>query len=88
MIGAFLYSVIKEQGITFGIIVVKEDVLRSTSEASKMRQFGIRAFGNMPIILMAQNYRGVPTYMGRPDIAKFLAGISYSRIPWKRYTVN
>lgn len=32
-------------------------------------------FGNIPIILMAQNSRGIPTYHGRQDIVHFL--ISY-----------
>ena len=67
---------IKEQGVTFGIVVVKSYVLRSF----------IPFFGNIPIILMAQDSRGIPTYDGRPDIVRFLAKINPARIPWKHYT--
>lgn len=80
-------AVIKEQGITFGIVVVKPHVLSISSTADQMRSFGTRAFGPMPIILMAQDARGIPTYSGRKDIVNFLANISPSRIPFKRYTL-
>ena len=43
---------------------------------------------NIPIILMAQNNRGVPTYDGRSDIVRFLANIHPARIPWKKYTLS
>jgi hypothetical protein len=80
-------ALIKEQGVTFGIIVVKQHVLHSPSEREKMMQFGVRAFGPIPIILMAQDSRGTPTYYGRKDITRFLANVHPSRIPWKRYTI-
>lgn len=84
----FQGSVIKEQGITFGIVVVKPYVLQNQSEKSNMIAFGQRVFGMMPIILMAQDSRGIPTYFGKSDIVNFLSKISLSRIPWKEYTVN
>ncbi len=80
--------VLKEQGQVFGIVIVRAEVLNNSFEASKMRQFGVQAFGNIPIVLMAQNYRGTSTYLGRRDIVDFLASISMSKIPWKRYTLN
>lgn len=80
-------AVIREQGITFGIVIVKEQVLRSESQTAEMQQFGVRAFGQMPIVLMAQNSRGIPIYKGRKDIVNFLANIHPSRLPLKRYTI-
>ena len=41
----FQGALVKEQGVTFGIIVVKPHVLNSPSEADSMRTFGVRAFG-------------------------------------------
>lgn len=84
----FQGSVVKEQGITFGIVIVKSHVLNSDSEKQEMLSFGKRAFGNMPIVLMTQNSGGVPTYFGRTDIVKFLANIDFRRIPWKEYTAS
>jgi hypothetical protein len=39
----------------------------------------------MPIILMAQDPFGVPTYYGRKDIVAFLANLDVSQIPWQEY---
>lgn len=83
----FQGALIKEQGVTFGIVVVKPHVLQNQADANTMRSFGNRVFGLVPIILMAQNSRGVPTYWGRRDIVNFLSRISISRIPWREYTV-
>lgn len=83
----FQGAVVKEQGITFGIVIVKPHILQIQNEISSMQSFGQRAFGNMPIILMAQNSRGIPTYCGRKDIVNFLASISIGRIPWREYSV-
>ncbi len=84
----FQGALVKEQGVTFGIIIVKPHVLNSPSETASMRGFGVRAFGPVPIILMAQDSRGVPTYLGRRDIVKFLAKVPVQAIPWREYTLN
>jgi hypothetical protein len=78
---------VTEQGVTFGIVVVKPHVLSSTSDRAGARSLGTRAFGRVPIVLMAQNSRGVPTYQGRRDIVGFLSRIAFQRIPWKKYTL-
>lgn len=84
----FQGSVINEQGVTFGIIIVKPNILHNQNEIQNMQTFAKRAFGPIPIILMAQDSRGIPTYLGRKDIVNFLSRISISRIPWKEYTLN
>lgn len=84
----FKGALVKEQGVTFGIVVVKPTVLHSDSEAQDMRLFGTRAFGLIPIVLMAQDARGVPTYSGRRDIVRFLASIPLAAIPWREYTLD
>ena len=78
-------AIIKEQGVTFTIAVVKPSVLTSPSR-EKIRASFVPFFGNIPIILMAQNARGIPTYNGRRDIVHFLANINPARIPWKHFT--
>ncbi len=79
---------VTEQGVTFGIVIVKAHVLRSTVEQAKARRLGTQAFGPVPIILMAQDGRGTPTYQGRRDIVTFLSRIAFQRIPWKKYTLS
>ena len=78
---------ITEQGVTFGIVIVKPHVLGGTSERAGAPALGTRAFGRIPIILMAQDSRGLPTYQGRRDIVQFLSKIAFQRIPWKKYTL-
>jgi hypothetical protein len=46
------------------------------------------AFQFVPIVLMEQDGRGVPTYYGRPDIVRFLASIDFRRLPWKQWILN
>lgn len=80
-------AIIKEQGVTFSIIIVKPHVLNNDSEANSFRNAMSSIFPS-PIILMAQNSYGRPTYQGRKDVVKFLANINPARIPWKEYTIN
>lgn len=82
----FQGAVIREQGQTFAIVIVKPQVIQIQSEANQTREAFSTVFPNMPIILMAQNGRGIPTYQGRTDIVKFLANINPGRIPWKEYS--
>lgn len=81
-------AVINEQGITFAIAIVKQHILQSQSESQKAAQAFTPYFPGLPIILMAQDSRGVPTYWGRKDIVNFLANLHISQIPWKEYTFN
>lgn len=78
-------AIVKEQGQTFAIVIVKAQVL-DTSERDKVAQQFSRYFPGMPIILMAQNSRGNATYYGRKDIVAFLSKLHTSQIPWKKYT--
>ena len=81
-------AVIKEQGQTFAVVVVKRHVTNNQHEAaSAIRSFS-RYFPGMPVVLMSQDAHGRATYFGRPDISKFLSRVPQHAIPWKRYTFN
>lgn len=81
-------AVIREQGVTFAVVVVKKHVVDSPGEAQRAARSFAPAFPGLPVVLMGQDTRGTPTYFGRRDIASFLARISPSRIPWRHYTLN
>ena len=83
----FQGAVVQEQGVTFGIVIVKPSVLNSPSSRDSMQEFGVQAFGFMPIVLMAQNSRGIPTYWGRKDIVNFFSRVPVHCIPWREYSV-
>lgn len=81
-------ALLNEQGVSFAIAVVKPHVLNSTTDCANMRRALNTVFTGVPIILMAQDYKGTPTYQGRTDIVNFLAKVHPSRIPWKRFKVS
>jgi hypothetical protein len=81
-------AIIKEQGITFGIAVVKESVMNNSLEANKAVIRFQAVLRVAPTVLMAQDSQGNPRYYGRKDVVEFLANIDPGRIPWKRYTIS
>jgi hypothetical protein len=84
-------AIIKEQGIAFGIIIVKKHVIQTQHSANEARnnfQSILREFSGIPLILAAQDSRGRFEYRGRRDIVEFLASVDARRIPWKSYTYN
>lgn len=78
-------ALIRERGITFAIVVVKASATFTTSGAQELIVAYQRFFPGIPIILMSQDGRGTPRFLGRRDIVQFLSNVSISRIPWKRY---
>lgn len=81
-------AVIREQGVSFAIVIVKRMVIDSSFEANKAIQSFRPLFPGLPIILMAQDSQGIPSYYGRRDIVRFLANVPVQAIPWKRYTAS
>jgi hypothetical protein len=84
----FQGALVKEQGVHFAIVIVKRHILSSPSEREKTRRGFARVFRGVPVVLMAQDEQGVPTYSGRRDIVQFLARTRLRAIPWKEFTLN
>ena len=80
-------AVIREQGVNFAVVVVNPHVLSNTSEAAETVAGLIPVFG-VPVVLMAQDSPGRPSYYGRPDLSAFMAQVPINAIPWRRYTLN
>ena len=80
-------AVIREQGVTFALVVVKSHVVQNRFEAGMAISAFQPHFPGMPVVLVGQDSRGTPTYIGRPDIARFLASVPMSAVPWKTYTI-
>lgn len=80
-------AVIREQGVTFALVVVKSHVVQNRFEAGKAISAFQPHFPVMPVVLVGQDNRGTPTYFGRPDIARFMASVPMNAVPWKTYTV-
>ena len=80
-------ALVKEQGVTLGIVVVAPHVLHDASARGRARAFGEGVWRSVPIVLMAQDAHGTPTYWGRPDLVRFLANLHMTQIPWKRWSI-
>jgi hypothetical protein len=87
----FTGSVIKEQvrgtETTFAVVVVTRKIIKDRDAAAQTARNFQAVFPGVPIVLMAQDASGTPTYVGRPDLVWFLADVPLGRIPWKEYNV-
>lgn len=81
-------AVVREQGVTFAVVVVKPQVVENRSEAANAIRAFQPHFPGLPVVLMGQDAWGRATYFGRSDIANFLANVPVGAIPWRRYTVG
>ena len=77
-------AIIKEQGVTFGIIVVKSHALSDVTGRDALVRQASGLFGGIPTILMAQAGRQA-RYYGRPDLVRFMRSVPLAAVPWKRY---
>ena len=81
-------ALVKEQGQTFAVVVVRTSVKAGGDQALRGAALSFQpAFPGVPIVLMWQDARGVPTYWGRPDIVQFLSKLHFSQLPWRRWSV-
>jgi len=81
-------AVIREQGVTFAVVIVQKHVVDNHFEADGAIQSLGSVFPGMPVVLMAQDTGGRPTYYGRRDISQFMASVPLQAIPWRRYNYN
>ncbi len=84
----FQGALIREQGVEFAVVIVRPHVLQNRVEADQMISAFRPVFGGVPLILMAQDLRGRPTYYGRSDLARFMARVPVSAVPWSEYSLN
>ena len=81
-------AVIREQGVTFAVVVVKEHVLNNSFESERAIRSFRPHFPGLPVVPMAQDHRGVPTYYGRRDISQYMANGPLECVPWAVYRIG
>lgn len=77
---------IREQGVTFAVAIVKPHILDDSCEAHRPLSAFRPAFPGIPVVLMTQDHGGTPTYYGRRDVSEFLASVPCECIPWAEYS--
>jgi hypothetical protein len=80
-------ALVKERGVTFAVVVVKSYVLTSQRRDQIAARYADHWSG-VPVVLMAQDTRGVPKYYGRHDIVDFLASIPVRALPWRKWSLS
>lgn len=83
----FYGALMTEHGVTFGIIVVQPHVLGIPDDESRVRAFGQRVFGEIPLVLMGRGAPGRPRFSGRPDLVQWLTQIPPTAIPLVEWSV-
>ncbi len=81
-------ALVEEQGIRFAVVIVQPHVLNNSGDRQEAIAEFTPVFGGIPVVLMAQDTRGLPTYYGRKDISAFLAKLPLRAIPWQRFSFN
>jgi hypothetical protein len=81
-------AVIREQNVTFAVVIVKKHIVDNRLEADRAMRAFAPAFPCLPIVLMAQDHSGQATYFGRRDLSRFMANQPLHDIPWRRFTIN
>ena len=85
----FQASKIKEGRVSFAIAIVHPNVLSDEAAPDEMiAEYQGTVFRGIPVVLMARDARGIPTYYGRADIVRSLARVDLGKIPWMEYTVR
>ncbi|XSC43438.1 hypothetical protein ACF1BQ_036605 [Bradyrhizobium sp. RDT10] len=77
-------ALIREQGLEFGVVLVKDSVVDTPGEREKLVNGWAFELGR-PVALMGE--RRFKSY-GRQDIVKWLSGVHPSRLPWRQVTLN
>jgi hypothetical protein len=80
-------AVIRDHGVNFAVVIVKPGVLRTPQEAVKAQVAFAPAFRGMPVVLMAQDEKGVPSFHGRQDLVGFLREVNLDYVKWRVYTL-
>lgn len=80
-------AVIRDHGVNFAVVIVKPGVLRTPQEAVKAQVAFAPAFRGMPVVLMAQDEKGVPSFHGRQDLVGFLRDVNLDYLKWRVYTL-
>jgi hypothetical protein len=77
-------ALVKEQGVTFAVVLVKDHVLNSQATSSQMIQAASHALGCSLIVLMGERSRKLQG--NRRDVVNFVSRLHPSQLPWKKWS--
>ena len=78
-------AIIKEQNVKFAVVETTTATLKSKSDMNNIQHKFAPLFGNIPVVFMARNAKGIPVFIGRKDIVDFLSNNDVNKIPWREF---
>ncbi len=81
-------AAISLQGLRFAVVAAAMSLVRSPGDAALVIVDLQERFGGVPVVLMAQDEAGVPTYYGDDGLVRLLAPIPLDKLPWKEYALG
>jgi hypothetical protein len=76
-------ALIKEQGVTFVVVAVRDSVVDNISEAEQMIGAMSVRFRCPAVLMGAHSHRT----RGRRDLVQFLSRVHISRLPWRKWSL-
>lgn len=76
-------ALVKEQGVTFGVVLVKDHVVTSQHQSNQMIQAASHALGCGLIVLMGETNNRLRG--NRQDVVNFVANLHPSQLPWREW---
>jgi hypothetical protein len=79
----FQAALVKEQGITFVVVSVRDSVISDHEEANRLIG-AMQLHFHCPAVLMGADRHQL---YGRRDIVEFLSHVHPSRLPWREWSI-
>jgi hypothetical protein len=76
-------ALIKEQGVTFVVVAVRDSVIDNISEAERLIGAMSVRFRCPAVLMGAHNHRT----RGRQDLVRFLSHVHISALPWRKWSL-
>lgn len=78
-------ALVREQNVTFAVVMVKNHVLDNPTTADRMIQSVSASLGCSLVVLMGESNRKLRG--NRRDVVNFVSKVHPSRLPWKEYNI-
>lgn len=78
-------ALVREQGVTFAVALVKNHVLNNPHQADDMIRSVAVALGCPLVVLMGESNRKLRG--NRRDVVNFVSRLHPSQLPWKKWTI-
>jgi len=84
----FTAAIVQKAEQTFVVVIVKRDVLEDNRLSAEAIKLFSRYFPLMPVVLMAQNFKGDGVFRGPETLVKLVENDKPEVLPWNTYKLR